>query len=493
MLSTMVLLVLILILAQIKFSTDTGARVSRNEETLIIMDHSIESALLQVYEDLRADGESAGTAAGNGESPLPPGGSGGEGGEQEGAVDSREDEWAKPKRTQINELQLRILIQDEDSKFNILSILTEDENEAEKAFERLTRIIELSRRETDAEIDGITADRMATMMLEFMNRRQNQYLPDPALVSDEEDNGDIGLPLSLREFVALDPELFPEDLFRDFRDSDDLVVHSLGSFLTVWSSVGTLDDRDDDDGPDDNDDNDDGGGGGGGGGGGDGGGGDGGGGDGGGGDGGAGDGGAGDGGAGDDDPTPPGGLPASSGTNDGGTVNINTAPAAVLHGLIEDRDLPYRFWEDVIEFRNDEDEEALGEDDDEDPPLDEYGEEITTRRYFSSSQDLSQIDGWENIEPILQGEMTSLFKTESNVFSIFITARKPTGEEQADGSLSRDEIERQEAEGQGLVRTVRSVVWRRVQGSSVVIFPLIRWEVLDYVPYEVLDYPGEDR
>ena len=64
MLSTMVLLVLILILAQIKFSTDTGARVSRNEETLIVMDQAIESALLRVYEDLRADGESAGEGEG---------------------------------------------------------------------------------------------------------------------------------------------------------------------------------------------------------------------------------------------------------------------------------------------------------------------------------------------------------------------------------------------------------------------------------------------
>jgi Tfp pilus assembly protein PilX len=43
LLSFMVLLILILILAQIRYSTDTAARVARNEETLISMNHAIES------------------------------------------------------------------------------------------------------------------------------------------------------------------------------------------------------------------------------------------------------------------------------------------------------------------------------------------------------------------------------------------------------------------------------------------------------------------
>ena len=44
------------------------------------------------------------------------------------------------------------------------------------------------------------------------------------------------------------------------------------------------------------------------------------------------------------------------------------------------------------------------------------------------------------------------------------------------------------------MRTVRSVVWRRVlEDGSVQIVPLVRWEVLDYVPLEVQDFPDEDR
>ena len=54
-------------------------------------------------------------------------------------------------------------------------------------------------------------------------------------------------------------------------------------------------------------------------------------------------------------------------------------------------------------------------------------------------------------------------------------------------------LEREEVEGQGLVMTVRSIVWRRDTGEgNVEIVPLVRWEVLDYVPYPVRDFPDED-
>src|SRR5262245_32101298 len=133
MLSFLVLLVLILILAQIKSSTDTAGRVGRNEETLVSMDSAIESAFLQVFEDLKSDAESdsAAAASGGGESGPQPAG------EDSGPTDSKEDEWSRPQRTEINEIQLRILIQDEDSKFNLLSVLTKDEDEADKALDRL--------------------------------------------------------------------------------------------------------------------------------------------------------------------------------------------------------------------------------------------------------------------------------------------------------------------------------------------------------------------
>jgi hypothetical protein len=117
------------------------------------------------------------------------------------------------------------------------------------------------------------------------------------------------------------------------------------------------------------------------------------------------------------------------------------------------------------------------------------------KKYFRSIEDLAQIDGWSEIAPLDQSRLRSMLDVQSHVFSIYVTARRPTG---VDGEPSlhadRRTIEREEEEGKGLVRTVRSVVWRRVlEDGSVQIVPLVRWEVLDYVPLEVQDFPDEDR
>ncbi|MEQ1891354.1 MAG: hypothetical protein ABL998_02330 [Planctomycetota bacterium] len=489
----MVLLVLILILAQIKYSTDSNGRVARNEETLALMDNAIESALLQVMEDLKTDAESDAAAGAGGEGGgagdagggggLPAGGDGG-GGEESGPTDSKEDEWARAQRTEINEIQLRILVQDEDSKFNVLSVLTENEEEAEKALDRLARVIEWSRKGTRAEIDGSTARRMAEAMAEYMRRRTDQSLPRPELLSDSEEQEDIGLPLSLREFQSIDPELFPSSLFQDYLDEEDKLVHSLGTFLTVWSSVGTVDEANSagedggggdgsgdannaengngetnqDEGPDtENPDN------------------------------------GGDG-ASEQDPAGAGGNAGGGGAADtppGWAMNLNTAPGAVLHALMDERDLPYRFWDDVLLYRNEKDETV---EENEDPPLDEYGRQILVKQFFHSTEDLSKVDGWENLEPIVQGELKGLLKVQSGVFSIFITARKPTGEEQIDPFSRGEDIEREEANWQGLVRTVRAVLWRRPAGEGEVeMLSIVRWEELDYVPFEVLDFPEAKR
>jgi hypothetical protein len=499
MLSFMVLMVLILILMQIRYSTDTTARVSRNEETLVAMDSAIESALLQVFEDLKSDAESdsaAGADAGGDAAGALGGSSAGAdaGAEEEsGPTDSKEDEWARPQRTEVNEIQLRILIQDEDSKFNVLSVLTPDEEEADKALDRLARVIEWSRKGTKAEIDGTSARRMAETITAYMQRRADQILPRPQLLSDREENEDVGLPLSLREFAALDPELFPANLFRDFIDEDEKIVHSLGTFLTVWSSVTTVEEANElaqqdsgetaaQDTPGGDQDGD----------------------------------GTGQGGQNDQNGQGQNGLDdagqgngqdgAGNGTGDaqqdgqnggqgaGGTdappgwaINVNTAPGAVLHALLDSRDTPYRFWDDVVQYRNDKDEEVEENDD---PPLDEYGRPILVKQYFHSVDDLAKVDGWENLEPIVQGELRSLLKVESQVFSIWVTARKPTGDEQIDPFSRQEDIEREEANWQGLVRTVRVVVWRRSLGEGEIeIVPLVRWEVADDVPFEVLDFP----
>jgi hypothetical protein len=190
-----------------------------------------------------------------------------------------------------------------------------------------------------------------------------------------------------------------------------------------------------------------------------------------------------------------------TGTGDatGITVNVNTAPAAVLKALFDDRDIPPQFWDSVIEYRNLEDEEATeqAEQDGEDvePELDEWGREVLPRKYFKSLGDLKEVDGWENIEPQQQAEIQQMLTVQSNVFSVYITARKRTAAE--DGSESVDdpvEVRKREERGGYLTRTVRIVVWRRAGGSDgVQLVPLECWESIDYSPFEILDYPDEER
>ena len=61
------------------------------------------------------------------------------------------------------------------------------------------------------------------------------------------------------------------------------------------------------------------------------------------------------------------------------------------------------------------------------------------------------------------------------------------------GSVTKETRDRIMRAVNELVRTVRAVVWRRSTEDGIQIVPIIPWEQVDYVPYEVLDYPDEDR
>ena len=477
LLSFLVLLVLILILQQIDYTTKTSDRVARNEHALEAMDLAIESTMLSVFDSLIADGE-ADAAAGEegGEGPLGTGGADPSaaltGGEEEGASgpsDSHMDEWWGVNRQDFSvmeDIRVRVLVQDEDGKFNLLSVLAEDEGEAERALDRLTRIIENARKGTEAEIDSSKARTMAEKILEVLERRSDELLPQPVLATDDEELEDQSLLSSLRELVAIDPDIFEADHFRDYRDERGDIVHSLGSFLTVWTSLTTAGDddggrdplggpatTDDEDGEEEDD---------------------------------------------EDEGAPTTGIPGTSGSSEGGTgptglVNVNTSPLAVLVGLSDERNTPYDLWQGVLRYRNEVDEEVEDERE-EDPPLDEFGEEIRTLKFFDSLAELAETDAWSELDPLEASEIESLLTVQSQVFSIYLTAYKPTGEQALPDRLpTREETENEEAEGQGLVRTVRCVVWRRDLGDGTVeIVPLVRWEELDYVPFEVLDYPPDE-
>ena len=492
LLAFLVLILLAAILFQLYIGTTTDARVARNEVTLTSMNQAIESALLEVYDKLLQDAEAGAAASGGAGEPTTGGGGMGDGGdggmappegspappaggEESQSVDSREDSWGKPQRTTINEVELRIVVQDEDSKINLLTLLTENEDEAEKAFERVVRVLDLCREDTSADIDRSDARQIAEAMRAHMKQRSTSAMPSATRLSLTDDDVERELPFSLREMVVLEP--CSPGLFRDFRDDRGRIVHSIGSFLTVWTSVQPLssippppgsqaaNEQANDQQGNDN----------------------------------AGDGGnqgdaPGEGGDQGGEGAPEGQGPGAGAGTGGIAVNINTAPAAVLKSLMDDRDVDYRFWDDVIEYRNLE-EKSEGDEEERIPVYDEYGQEIFPRQVFDSLAELEELRTWDRIQAEQRVELSRLIGTQSQVFSIYVSARRATGRGDAFGGVRGAPMqgEREDQRGDAIVATVRSVVWRYQDGETWKLVPIVRWEVLDYTPFEVLDFPPDDR
>lgn len=511
LLSILVLFVLIAIVAQISIGTMTDARVGRNDVGQTLITRSIASSQYDIFELLKADAEAA--EEGGGGDPMgdaAAAAAGGEGGgEPEQPADSRKDEWAVRQRTEINGIQLVIQVEAENAKYNVLNMLNEDEEEAEEALQRVVRIIDLYREGTEEDISRRDAEAMAEAMKRHMSDRHGSGFGEPALLTFDEERDTVFLPQSLRDFLVLEP--FEERHFRSYRDLNDNRVHSLDQFLTVWSSPATLEDAQSSGNASVSGDAGSGGtdpggassGGG---------------------SAGSGSGGSGSGGNGSngtvDDPfagidpdAGDTGLPDSGGggtsgdsgagsstqanASSGGSVpgygvNVNLAPAAVLKGLFDDRDVRGRFWDDVIEYRNLEEETEPGAEQPE-PILDEFGEEILDRQAFESATELAEVRSWDDLDPETQGRVSALMETESEVFSIYITGRRNTANEDSyDTAMTAEERARAEEEPSGaLVRTVRVVVWRRSTDDGVEIVPIVPWEELDYTPFEIQDYPDE--
>ncbi len=466
LLSVLVLFILIAIVFQIRISTMTDARIGRNDVGLTLIDRAISSAQWDVMEMLKMDGEAEGGGAGAPPDPGSGAGLEGQEGGSEDPSDSRKDEWATVQRTDINGIDLRIIVEAENSKYNVLNLLNEDEEEAEECFQRVVRIIDGFREGTLDDLSNREAEEMVRVMKQFMVQRNRTNWPQANLLTFDEKLDGLFLPMSMQDFLVLEG-WYPHH-FRSYRDSDDTRVPSLDQFLTVWSALGVFQDLQGQDGaspagnqPEPEQPEDD---------------------------------------SGvtapppgqDEDPETPAGEEGEASAPSGIGVNVNLAPAAVLAGLVDDRIVPSRFWTDLIEYRNLE-EEDQEDDEDTEPIYDEYGEEVLDRRAFESLEELSEVRSWDDMDSEAQAIVMSLLETKSDVFTIYITARRDMS-----GGLGMEEFEdarakaKAEEEPSGaLVRTVRCVVWRKDGADGAEIITIIPWEVVETVPHEIEDYPDE--
>ena len=242
----LVLIVLLAIVYQVHTVTQTDARVSRNEITRSTMDLALQSVMLQVYEDLAEDARAAqggeeGAADGPGGDPAapaaPPVGEGeaGELARNPETVDSMMDSWFAPQSTNFGDIQVRIFVRDENSKYNVLNMLNPDEEVAEEAYDRVVRILDNFREETDFDLTSTEAEEVATAMQEYMqDRRTMDDIPRATFLNGDEELDDQVLPLTFREFRLLEP--FEDDMFMDFFGEDDERIHGIEAFLTIYTA-----------------------------------------------------------------------------------------------------------------------------------------------------------------------------------------------------------------------------------------------------------------
>ncbi len=438
----LVLIVIIAIVYQINTVTLTDERITYNELTRAQMDLAIESVLLQSYEDLAEDARAA--QASEGDDPGAAAGAGDPGAASEpgepprnpDTVDSRMDRWYTPQSTSFGDIQLRIFIRDEDSKYNVLNMLQPDEELADLALQRVSRILDNARGGTSEDISTGDAEELAYSMKSYMAERLGFDNPQPLLLTTDLENEEQSVPFTFSEFRILPG--FEDAMFEDYFGEDDERIHAITSFLTVYTSpvVGAEDEAS--------------------------------------------------------------GLPVGNG---GWGVNVNTAPFAVLSGLLDSREVPLSMWEGIRDYRNeaedpleDEESEEGVEDVEPEPMLDEFGEEIFPKQIFDSLDELEEIYDFGALNETEKSTVSESLEVTSNVFEIVIAARISTASDvsQRLEFESRREQEEYFRSGEHLVRVVRSVVWRRAMDDDVVIVPLVRWEVLDNAPLQVLDFPDEE-
>ena len=116
------------------------------------------------------------------------------------------------------------------------------------------------------------------------------------------------------------------------------------------------------------------------------------------------------------------------------------------------------------------------------------------RRAFETQEELQEIRSWDTLGVEEQGEVMDLLVTESEVFSVYITGRHDASSRSALDEVAdpRERARMEEEHGGALVRTVRTVVWRRQGEDGIELVTIVPWEVLETPPYEIEDYPEDD-
>jgi hypothetical protein len=380
-------------------------------------------------------GAAGGAAGGSGEQPDPA-----------AECDSSRDSWYWPQAFADGDLTTYVWVEDENRKFNILSLWSPDQDFAKLSRDRLVRLLDNLRQDTEYDLSSSDAERIVRELEEWVRRSPTEAIPRPPLKSDDDKQRELTLPLELDEMLML--PTVSEDLFYD-KVIDGRVILGLESVLTIWTSLG-LDPgvpekvarqqaRQQQQGGSS----------------------------------------ATPGGTGSNSGTPGStgstgnagnaGTPASNPNDpnapppqpegEGIHININTATRPVLRALFPPDKLPDTVLDAIIKYRNEEEEP---DPDAEQTDTSEFGDlqlgEQKKYKFFAAITDLEQIPEFANLpDPQFKADFQKALTVKSDVFTIHLAAVQKVNEEKRTYKMRR----------------VRSIVVRRDNGGEGYLHPLV--------------------
>jgi len=227
----------------------TTARMARftgeNDVLLARMRNHMRYTLAEV-EDMLIDDKPAEGGGAGGPGGLAPGGAppeaaaGGEGagGQQSeedlaGTADGSQDAWYEPQGYSDSDITTYVWVEDENRKFDILSLVSSDEEFARESRRRFVRLIDYLREDSPMDLNSGDGERLASQIVEWMRgQARTVQMPRPPLKSDGTQS-DVTLMLhldELRMFEGVTDELFYDQVV------DNRLMLGLESVLTVSTS-----------------------------------------------------------------------------------------------------------------------------------------------------------------------------------------------------------------------------------------------------------------
>jgi type II secretory pathway component PulK len=381
-------------------------------------------------------GAALGGATGGGDA----GAAGAEGMAEEAAGspgDSSRDAWFQPQSYfDDNEVTVYAFVEDENRKFNLLCLLSEDEEFREQSRNRAIRILDVLWEDTAEDITRAEAESWILAIEDWMNNRnRNDDRPRMPLATNELRN-EVTIPVDLDELRML-PQI-PEEVWDDRIVGREVRMGLSGVFTVHTSLKGPSSAEGAAEGS------------------------------------GADPAAAGEAGAESLDPE------AETALGAGVRVNVNTAPPAVLRGLEDEYEIPRRVVDELLRHRNEIDEDAQAQaneqaENDEQYGLVQEGEE-EQKKIFDSVDALDDVEAWMNLPQSASKErFQAMLTTSSHVFTVHLAA-----------------VYRMDSGGKSfLVSRSRGVFVRVQDGEKTVLQPLVPMRRTESLRLVVPDFPED--